>query len=72
MIAPSVAPDLALPGWLANLLDGLGLATVSVVAEHAFVDDVRRLAQEDAMRVREVKELKVPWSGLTEVPDGSP
>jgi hypothetical protein len=64
VIAPSVPRDVALPGWLASLLEGLGLASVCVVAERAFIDDVRMLARDDASLVSEVGELKVPWSAL--------
>lgn len=63
VIAPSVPRDVALPRWLASLLEGLGLASVRVVAERAFIDDARRLARDDASLVCEVGELKVPWSG---------
>jgi hypothetical protein len=61
VIAPSVPHDVALPGWLASLLEGLGLSSVRVVAEGTFIDDVRMLAREDAILVREVVESKVPW-----------
>ena len=57
VIAPSVPRGVALASWLANLMDGLGIATASVVAEPAFIDDVRRLARDDGERVREVTEL---------------
>ena len=59
VIAPSVPHGVALASWLANLMDGLGIATASVVAEPAFIDDVRRLARDDANLVREVTELTV-------------
>ncbi|HEX7980786.1 MAG TPA: hypothetical protein VF461_19430, partial [Gemmatimonadaceae bacterium] len=57
VIAPSVPRGVELVGWLVKLLEGLGIATASVIAERAFIDDVRRLAREDATLVREVAEV---------------
>ena len=57
VIAPSVPSGVALADWLANLMDGLGIATASVVAEPAFIDDVRGLARDDGERVLRVTEL---------------
>jgi len=61
VIAPNVPRDVPLPGWLASLLEGLGLASVRVVAERAFIDDVRCVARDDASLVRVVEELGVAW-----------
>ena len=60
VIAPSVPSGIAIASWLANLMDGLGIATASVVAESAYFDDVWRLAHDDGERVRGVTELNMP------------
>ena len=60
VIAPSVPSGIAIASWLANLMDGLGIATASVVAETAYFDDVWRLAHDDGERVRGVTELNMP------------
>ena len=57
VIAPSVPSGVAIASWLTNLLDGLGLTTTNIFAERAFIDDVRQLALDDEILVRDVAEL---------------
>ena len=57
VIAPSVPSGIAIGSWLSSVMDGLGIVTACVVAEPAFIDDVRRLARDDGERVSGVTEL---------------
>lgn len=57
VIAPSVPSGVVVASWLADVMDGLGIATASIVAERAFIDDVRHFARDDGDRVRDVTEL---------------
>ena len=57
VIAPSVPSGVAIASWLTNLLDGLGITTMNIFAERAFIDDVRRLALDEEILVRDVAEL---------------
>ena len=57
VIAPRVPRAVAFNVWLANLLDGLGFARASIVAETAFTADVLRFATDDDARVHRVAVL---------------
>jgi len=57
VIAPSVPSGVAIASWLTNLLDGLGITTTNIFAEPAFIDEVRRLALDGDIEVRDVAEL---------------
>ncbi len=57
VIAPSVPSGVAIGSWLTNLLDGLGITATNIFAERAFIDDLRRLALDDEILVRDVAEL---------------
>jgi hypothetical protein len=57
VIAPQVPQHGVLGSWLANVMDGLGIATASVAAESAFVGDLLRLADECDGRVKGITEL---------------
>ena len=57
VIAPSVPGGIVVASWLADVMDGLGIASASIITERAFIDGVRELARGDGDRVRDVAEL---------------
>lgn len=57
VIAPSVPSGVAIGTWLTNLLDGLGITATNVFAERAFIDELRGLALDGDILVRDVAEL---------------
>jgi len=57
VIAPRVPRGIAISDWLVNLIDGLGFARVSIVAETPFVAEVLRFAADDEARVHRVAVL---------------
>jgi hypothetical protein len=57
VISPRIPRGVVFANWLSNLMDGLGFARVSIVAETPFVADVLRLAVEDEARVHRVAVL---------------
>jgi len=57
VICPRIPRGVAFADWLSNVMDGLGFARVSIVAETTFVTDVLRLAAEDEARVHRVAVL---------------
>jgi hypothetical protein len=58
VIAPRMPGGRRLGGWLANVMDGLGITSASIAAESAFVDEARRFAEQEDGRVRRVTELE--------------
>ena len=63
VIAPSVPGGIVVASWLAGVMDGLGIASASIVAERAFMDAARHFARDEADRVRDVTELVSPHGG---------
>jgi hypothetical protein len=68
VIAPSVPGGIVVASWLAGVMDGLGIASASIVAERAFMDGVREFASDDGDRVREVTELVSQGRGHLQAP----
>ena len=57
VIAPRVPRDGIRGSWLADVMDGLGIASARIAAEAAYIADVRSFAEHEEGRVREVIEI---------------
>jgi hypothetical protein len=59
VISPRIPRGVVFANWLSNVMDGLGFARVSIVAETPFVAEVLRFAADDEARVHRVAVLAV-------------